>query len=223
MQHNANFEVLTANQQLLLKVFGASEISKHYYLTGGTALSAFYLQHRYSEDLDFFTGEKRHIEQFRKEIVHVLNISSGKLEIIRSFESFIEARLTMNNGEVIKIDFAYDSPFRHEDTVLNDKYQIQIDSLLDIGCNKISTVFERADVKDFVDLFFLLKKHFQFDELWGKAKQKHVGLDEYWFCQALARVVHINRLPKMIEPIDLGEMKKLFLDLHDQITKTIDS
>lgn len=29
--------------------------SRGFYLTGGTALSEFYLQHRYSDDLDFFT------------------------------------------------------------------------------------------------------------------------------------------------------------------------
>lgn len=28
-----------------------------FYLTGGTALSRFYLDHRYSDDLDFFTHE----------------------------------------------------------------------------------------------------------------------------------------------------------------------
>ena len=33
-------------------------ISDNFYLTGGTALSAFYLYHRYSVDLDFFTKDE---------------------------------------------------------------------------------------------------------------------------------------------------------------------
>jgi Nucleotidyl transferase AbiEii toxin, Type IV TA system len=41
-----------------------------FYLSGGTALSGFYLQHRYSDDLDFFTRDReglrapgRYVEQ----------------------------------------------------------------------------------------------------------------------------------------------------------------
>ena len=36
---------------------GLPDFSK-FYLTGGTALSAYYLQHRISDDLDFFSGEE---------------------------------------------------------------------------------------------------------------------------------------------------------------------
>ena len=37
------------------KHFAAWSHASVFYLTGGTALSAFYLHHRLSEDLDFFT------------------------------------------------------------------------------------------------------------------------------------------------------------------------
>jgi len=33
----------------------ADTLARQFYLTGGTALAAFYLHHRYSEDLDFFS------------------------------------------------------------------------------------------------------------------------------------------------------------------------
>jgi predicted nucleotidyltransferase component of viral defense system len=54
------FRVLTDFQADILNILfeeGIGELG--YYLTGGTALSEFYLQHRYSDDLDFFTREKR--------------------------------------------------------------------------------------------------------------------------------------------------------------------
>jgi predicted nucleotidyltransferase component of viral defense system len=47
--------VLTDRQVAFLKAVGESSIAKNFYLTGGTALTAFYLGHRYSEDLDFFS------------------------------------------------------------------------------------------------------------------------------------------------------------------------
>ncbi|MBI5729257.1 MAG: nucleotidyl transferase AbiEii/AbiGii toxin family protein [Candidatus Magasanikbacteria bacterium] len=48
--------MLSKNQRRLLKVIGDSRtICQYFYLTGGTALAEYYLHHRYSEDLDFFS------------------------------------------------------------------------------------------------------------------------------------------------------------------------
>ena len=49
-------EILTNNQRVLLIKIGLEKTIRHnFYLTGGTALAVFYLQHRYSDDLDFFS------------------------------------------------------------------------------------------------------------------------------------------------------------------------
>src|SRR5918999_3975854 len=48
-------EILSALQWEFLSVFFQG--APPFFLTGGTALSAFYLGHRYSEDLDLFTLE----------------------------------------------------------------------------------------------------------------------------------------------------------------------
>ena len=59
----ADNPILTDNQKSLLARFGASQLCGSFYLTGGTALSAVYLQHRLSEDLDFFTANDFGIEE----------------------------------------------------------------------------------------------------------------------------------------------------------------
>jgi predicted nucleotidyltransferase component of viral defense system len=49
-------KVLTPLQEKVLDIlFDHGFADRGYYLTGGTALSEFYLQHRYSDDLDLFT------------------------------------------------------------------------------------------------------------------------------------------------------------------------
>lgn len=49
-------QILTKNQQALLHlVAGNGYLRDRFYFTGGTALSAYYLKHRYSDDLDFFS------------------------------------------------------------------------------------------------------------------------------------------------------------------------
>ncbi|MCX6348284.1 MAG: nucleotidyl transferase AbiEii/AbiGii toxin family protein [Candidatus Aureabacteria bacterium] len=45
-------KILTALQEELLRIFAGIEESNLFYLTGGTALAANYLKHRYSRDLD---------------------------------------------------------------------------------------------------------------------------------------------------------------------------
>jgi predicted nucleotidyltransferase component of viral defense system len=65
-------EILTTLQQKFIHLFAKNELlKKYFYLTGGTALSAYYLKHRYSEDLDFFSlkpVDTLSIEVFLKEI-----------------------------------------------------------------------------------------------------------------------------------------------------------
>src|SRR3989338_1124745 len=52
-------DILTKNQIAVLERVGGNKLlTKNFYLTGGTALTAFYLRHRYSEDLDFFSEKE---------------------------------------------------------------------------------------------------------------------------------------------------------------------
>ena len=51
--------LLTKNQRSIFdKVSKDPELVSQFYFTGGAALSAFYLNHRKSEDLDFFSEKK---------------------------------------------------------------------------------------------------------------------------------------------------------------------
>lgn len=47
--------ILTEYQKSFFKEFSRSDLKDAFRLTGDTALRAFYLEHRLSEDLDFFS------------------------------------------------------------------------------------------------------------------------------------------------------------------------
>ena len=48
--------ILSANQRKILEIISKDKlVCDNFYLTGGTALAEFYLQHRLSEDLDLFS------------------------------------------------------------------------------------------------------------------------------------------------------------------------
>ncbi len=73
--------ILTPNQADFLMEFAESELKDVFGLTGGTALSAFFLEHRLSEDLDFFSAEKISIhlcQQFLRRLKSAPIISATK-------------------------------------------------------------------------------------------------------------------------------------------------
>lgn len=62
---------LNSNQKKLLDFFATTSLIKKFYLTGGTALSFFYLHHRLSIDLDFFSDtrfEFKDLENFLNKV-----------------------------------------------------------------------------------------------------------------------------------------------------------
>lgn len=203
-------EVLTPLHKKFIHKFSISPFQKSFFLTGGTALAAFYLHHRLSEDLDFFTELPEEVRALFPWIQTAAQELGLRLEIRRQAQSFIGCFLEAPDGELLRVDFAQDSPFRFEKTILNSELNIYVDNLTDIACNKLSALFDRAESKDFVDLYFLHQEFLPFSEILSKAKQKHVGLDDYWLAQALRRIEEIKFLPRLLKPVSLDTLKVFF-------------
>ena len=76
-----------------------------------------------------------------------------------------------------------------------------------IACSKLSALFDRAEPKDFVDVYFVVQELLSFDRLVALARQKHIGMDDYWLALALAQAESVRILPRMIKPLALPELK----------------
>ncbi len=83
--------LLTPFQGEFLKAFSRTDLNAAFYLTGGTALSAFYLQHRLSEDLDFFTSDPGIFHRVPRVIESLASELGCGLKVERSFPSFFDA------------------------------------------------------------------------------------------------------------------------------------
>ena len=204
-------EILTELQEKFLIEFSKYSISEKFYLTGGTALSAFYIKHRYSEDMDFFTSQEGVIMQLKEILEKISTDLNSELYIRRSFETFLECFIK-NKKESIMLHFSLDTPFRLENPKKNEYYGIQIDSLIDIACNKFSALFDRYDAKDFVDIYFISREVMDFWKIYEKAKQKHVGIEPYFLTVSLKNVYKIEKLPRMIKPVTIKELQEFYED-----------
>lgn len=207
-------EVLTPLQIEVLKIFGVLEEADYFYLSGGTALSAFYLRHRLSEDLDFFTNEEELVGIMGDRLKLNLEGKQFAIETKRKFKSFYEMVVT-REFEGVKIHLGHESPFRFE-TPQRKEYGVKIDTLIDIATNKLLTLWGRFEPRDFVDIYFLVKEKYSLEELIKKAKEKDRGLEEYFlalsFHKAKELPEDLSAFPvSMIKPLNLKEMKEFFV------------
>lgn len=194
-------------------------LTKQFYFTGGTALSAIYLHHRESEDLDFFSEidlDNEEIEDFIESISRSkkFKIRFTPRERTRIFE-------LLKNGKVeIKIDFAY-YPYKRlkKGTKIG---VVVIDSLRDIATNKLHTITARTEVKDFVDLYFLLRsnplKEFTlWDLIYGVKEKFKIELDLVWLGSDFLKVNQFDYLPKMLVPLKLSDLQSFYKDLAKEL------
>ena len=158
-----------------------------YYLTGGTALS-FYLNHRFSEDLDFFSQKYRNKDPDR--IMDFINKKTGfefKLEAEQNSPGLIPMKvyfLELKKNCVLKIDFVQDFEKNIEKTKkgihsIKDIYYRKIVAAIgetkkqDVAGRVIHT--GRQSVKDLFDIYYLSRfyhvlsefffEHFSYDRL----------------------------------------------------------
>jgi predicted nucleotidyltransferase component of viral defense system len=204
-------EYLTPLQRRLLQEIGQSRIGGEFFLTGGTALAAFYLHHRYSVDLDFFTANPTAIAQVAPVVQEMAERLDLRLSITRTLGTFLECFFESSAGERVEFDFAQDNPYRLEPTRFRPELGIHVDNPTDIACNKLSALFDRAEPKDFVDVYFVVQEIMPFDRLVALTRQKHLGIDDYWLAVALRQVDQVALLPRMIKPLSLPELKAFFL------------
>lgn len=212
-------KVFTPIQEEFLQVFAQTQLKDAFFLTGGTALSAFYLQHRISEDMDFFTEEEGEVTRVLSIIQDISTKLCGHLEVKRSFRSYLEFFIAKGE-EILRCDFALDSPYRLKEKVFQKEHGIFVDNVLDISCNKLSALYDRNDPKDFVDVYFIDKEILPFEKLVEEARMKHIGLDNYWLAVSLAKIEDVHILPRMLKPVTIEELRRFFKEKAKWLMKT---
>jgi len=205
---------LTDIQKEILDSIKGIEESRAFYLTGGAALSIFHLNHRCSEDFDFFTANEELVQIFARKLSGELAGRSFTVEITRSFKSFVEM-IVEKRGESMRIQLALDSPYRIEETREADG--IFIDSLSDLAAGKLLALFGRAAERDFIDVYLIVKEGlFSLDEIIEKASLKDPGMDLYYLAVAFESVRRLPDDPSLLnlnltKKVDMKELKEMFV------------
>jgi predicted nucleotidyltransferase component of viral defense system len=207
-----------------------TKIFKKYYLTGGTALS-FYFDHRFSEDLDFFSQNYK--KEDAEQIMNSISKLSGfkfKLEAEQEDSKLIPMRvysLGLKRGCVLKIDFVQDfqkniKRIKNGMHSLEDIYYRKIFAGIGLVKKQDSAgrIIQagRQSVKDFFDLYYLSEHYRPLSEFFFE----YFSYDKAEALIAWCR--GFNRMDLKVELLDLVpkiDTVKVIKHLDDEILKKI--
>lgn len=184
---------------------------ERFYLTGGTPLAAFYLQHRYSEDLDFFSEQEIDLAGLN---VFIQQLSKGldiqKIDFQQSFNRNLFF-LHFRSG-VLKTEFTY-FPFTRIENG-QSQFGMPVDSLLDIAVNKLFTIYQRTQARDYIDLYCICHKTgYAINDLIVKAKIKFDWhIDPIQLGTQFIKAESAPDLPRMIQEVPQAQWQKFFIE-----------
>lgn len=205
-------KILTEAQEKIIKAAASEEKMSDFYLSGGTALAVCYLNHRISDDLDFFIFEepdKIFLHGFAEKLKEIIGAREMRFERLYDRNQFFFGA----DGEELKVEFTKYPFARLEEYIIWEG--VKIDSLRDIAANKLMALLDRFDPKDFVDLYFILQK-FNLQDIRDDVEKKFgIKVDNIFLGGELAKVKNVKALPKMLKPLTINELKDFFSNLAE--------
>ena len=152
-----------------------SNFPSTFYLTGGTALSRYYLKHRYSDDLDFFFNQTKNFKSETESVIKELK-KSFEVDVRVAGESYVQLNVGLNQA-TLKVEFVNDVGYRYGEPIPTYLF-LRTDHWRNILSNKI-TALAREAPKDVADIIFL-SRNFEFNwiDIIQEAQQKDAWINE---------------------------------------------
>lgn len=186
-----------------------------FFLTGGTALSAFYLRHRCSQDLDLFTLDSDAFDRVRLYVADSATKLTASVASLQTAPQFRRYRLS-RKGESVIVDFVREM-VPQISSEKNRFEGILVDTLEDITANKISTLLSRAEIKDYIDIYFLARAGYPLENYIEAAHRKDAGVSPAALAHLLSEV-RLSKVPDfMIASFSLEDLQGYFQSLSQKL------
>jgi len=193
-------------QDMVMDLMGG--LSNEFYLTGGTALSRYFLNHRYSDDLDFFTNRDEGFRINSDAFISLLKRNFENVKVELASIDFIRLIIKQYNIE-LKIELINDVAYHFNGL---HQYKCKVDNWQNILSNKI-TAISRNSPKDFADILFIAQKfYFNWIDIFDQAKEKDTWGNELEIASIIDEF-QTNRLKDVKwvnEYLDFTEFEKYF-------------
>jgi len=162
-------------REILLKLASEHLIKDAFFLTGGTALSVFYLHHRASDDIDLFRLPPGSLKELG---IWIKRSWPKESVIIRESADFLSCLI-----EGVRVDLVIDPLSSKEARPyvgLEEAVSLQVDTLKNIISNKFCAAVRRMEPKDLVDVYFVVSKYkwVTLEDVYNTAREREVLFDD---------------------------------------------
>lgn len=168
------------------EVLGAvAQAQTKFYLTGGTAASRGYLQHRFSDDLGLFVNDDPEFGLYADRLIQSL-VRIGRWETQVLLRESRVVRCAVRARDItLKIEMVNDVPARLG-AIRDHETLGRLDSPENILANKVTALVDRTEPKDLADVWgFCSKLRLELKEAIEGAHSKAAGI----FAPDLARIL----------------------------------
>ena len=218
IKEHMNCYASPAQREVLTQLITHPDIEKNFFLTGGTALSVFYLHHRLSDDLDLFTKDFSNLA----EIDFWIKTNWPKENVSIKEASHFLSLLIKN----VKVDFVIDTLSIDEE---RERYMFEngrylfVDTISNIVSNKFCTVVSRTEPKDYMDFYMILKSFptIKLNDIYRKSRLKDAIFDDPPTAafQLETGIAFIKEnpviIPKVLQQIDMPD----FYEFYKKVSK----
>ncbi|OGY89291.1 MAG: hypothetical protein A2927_00455 [Candidatus Komeilibacteria bacterium RIFCSPLOWO2_01_FULL_45_10] len=191
-------ESINQKTRLVLEKISQSDLVERFYLAGGTAL-AIALKHRESIDLDWFFQADFSNQEIKAQLSQL-----GVFQVIGESEGTVNGLL--DNVRVSFLRYQYKLLFP-----LVAIAKVKLADERDIAAMKIDAISSRGSKKDFIDIFFLLKKY-SLAEMIGFFEKKYsrINYNKLHLLKSLVYFADADNepMPVMIRIIDWEKVKR---------------
>ncbi len=216
LQENRNCYASETQREVLLQLLTEPTIEKQFFLTGGTALSVFYLHHRWSNDLDLFSLQQVNLAEID---FWIKGVWPKEHVVIKQSPNFLSCLIRET-----KIDLVIDLLSLDEERpsfVFENDHQLRIDTIHSIVSNKLCACISRTEPKDYVDLYCLLKKlpDLKAETVYTLAQQKDAIFDDPPTAafQLEEGIAFIKEKPEILPPLQVDFNYDDFLKFYEDL------
>ena len=197
-------------QDEVLKV--VFETEHEFYLTGGTCLSRFYVEKRYSDDLDLFTNQS---PRYSFAIKNIKKALQERFVLVVEVESKDFTRFKID--DLLQVDFVNDISFRYKEPRISEENYL-LDTIENILSNKITAVIGRDNPKDIFDIYLIWKFYeIKWGEILDAAHQKAGFSNEELIIRLKSFPKDLFKEIKMIDNSFLNDFDRDFPKIIDEI------
>ena len=158
-----------------------------FFLTGGTALSRAYYNHRYSDDLDFFLFQSQTYDEQLDKVLAMLRENGYIWDTENDFtraKGFTTLKVRKDADVLLKLDFVNDM-VPHFGEIIETSLFYRTDSIKNMLSNKLSAIFRYA-AKDIADIREIaLHETVDWSTIIHEARQKEAGLEFLYISEIL--------------------------------------